>query len=206
MSDNPGTSHADDEDLLRARLANALKPPLAASLEHWRNDVTRDVSVIPIPGSAEIQLVNMLRYYTVVVHCLNDKMHPFIGHSTIFDVYVGNANLVHRLQKDAKKDELPDAIKSLSLDECHNKHWMDAEFLDGEVKVVHAYGLGSNAKKRTRAANIAAAVTVALEFCLKPTEYSEATNFNQIMEERFYLWHKTADSEVVLRASDDAIM
>ena len=205
MSDNPSTSDADDEDVLRARLAKVLKPPLTASLEHWRNDVTRDVSVIPIPGCGEIHLVNMGREYTVVVHCLNDKMDPFIGHSTIFDVYVGNANLVHRLQKDAKKDELPDAVKSLSLDECHKKHWMDAEFLDGEVKDVHAYALGSNAKKRTRAANIAAAVTVALQFGLKPTECSEARNFNQIMEERFYLWHRTADSEVVLRASDDAM-
>ena len=139
------------------------------------------------------------------MHCLNDKMHLFIGHSTIFDVYVGNANLVHRLQKDAKKDELPDAIKCLSLDDWHKSHWMDIEFLDGEVKDVHAYALGSNAKKRTRAANIAAAVTVALQFGLKPTQYSEARNFNQIMEERFYIWHRTADSEVVLRASDDAM-
>ena len=123
----------DDEDLLRARLAKALKPPLAATLEHLRNHVTRDVSVIPIPGCGDIHLVNMGRQYTVVVHCLNDKMNPFIEHSTIFDVYVGFANPVHRMYKDAKKDDLPDAIECLSLDDWHKSHWMDIEFLDGVV-------------------------------------------------------------------------
>ena len=45
------------------------------------------------------------------------------------------------------------------------------------MKDVRAYGLGSNAKKRERAANIAAALAAALQFGLKPSYY----NFNEIV-------------------------
>ena len=172
-------------------------------MERWSNSdadgVTPDVSVIKTAGCGEIHLVNMKGVYSAVVRCLNEKMDPFIGHSTIFDVYVGNVKLVHILPKDAEKNELPDAIKRLSLEKC--SHWVDVEFIDGEMKGFHAYALGSNAKKRTRAANIAAAVTVALQFGLKPTEYWEATNFNQFMKNESW-----PDSVVVFRTSDDGIM
>ncbi len=60
---------ADDNDL-RARLAKALRPPLAATLQH----VPQHLPVIPIPNCGEIHLVTLGPLYTVVVHCQNDKI------------------------------------------------------------------------------------------------------------------------------------
>ena len=94
----------------------------------------------------------------------------------------------------------------LSLHEWHKSHWVDVEFVDGEMKGLHTYALGSNVTKRRRAANIAAAMTVALEFGLKPTEYSGAKYFNYIMKDiSTYMKHNISDSEFVLRASGDAV-
>ena len=121
---SPMRDHADPDNL-RARLTEALRPPLAAALQH----VPHHLPVIPIPDCGEIHLVTLGPLCTVVVHCQNDKISPFTEHSTIFNLYVGSANPVHRMYKDAKQDDLPDAIQSLSLDGKHKSHWMDIQFL-----------------------------------------------------------------------------
>ena len=72
-------------------------------------------------------------------------------------------------------------LKCLPLDAQYKEFWVEAVYVDGPLRGVHAYGLGSNVKKRQKATKVALGLTEGLRHGPKDSEDTFLNVFNDIL-------------------------